>query len=85
MKVHLKIVGFCGIKKQNEEVFLEEGTRVKNIIRGLSEEDEMFRKGMEKNYIVIMKNGISIEYLQGIETLLNDGDDLLIMPMQFGG
>ena len=85
MKVHLKIVGFCGIKKQNGEVFLEEGTRVRDIIRGLSEEDEMFQKGMEKNYIVIMKNGISIGHLQGIETLLNDGDDLLIMPMQFGG
>lgn len=84
MNIHIKIVGFHGIKI-DEIVSLEDGTAIRDIVDKLSENNEMFRRGMQKNHIVIMKNGVSTDYLQGVDTPLREGDNLLIIPMQFGG
>lgn len=84
MNIHIKIVGFHGIKI-DESVSLEDGTAIRDIVDKLSENNEMFRRGMQKNHIVIMKNGVSTDYLQGVDTPLREGDNLLIIPMQFGG
>lgn len=84
MNIHIKIVGFHGTKI-DESVSLEDGTAIRDIVDKLSENNEMFRRGMQKNLIVIMKNGVSTDYLQGVDTLLREGDNLLIIPMQFGG
>ena len=84
MRIHLKIVGFHDMKI-NEDICLSDGSIIKDIVDKLSEENEMFKNGMRKNHIVIMKNGVSAGYLQGVDTPLRDGDYLLISPMQFGG
>ena len=84
MKIHLKIVGFHDIKI-NEDIGLKDGAVIKDIVGGISDSDERFREGMRKNHVVIMRNGLSIDYLQGLDTPLRDGDNLLLIPMQFGG
>lgn len=85
MKVYIKISGFSGIRSANQTICLKSGDRIRDILETFSNQNEMFRSGLEKNHIVIMKNGVSIEYLQGTDTELNDGDELLIAPMLFGG
>ncbi len=85
MKVHIKIVGFYGMSSANEALCLRDGITIKDITQALSEQNELFRSGLERKLIIIMRNGISIEYLQGLGTEVRDGDNLLIMPMQFGG
>ena len=36
-------------------------------------------------YVRIMVNGQTIEFLQGMETVLKDGDEILILPPASGG
>jgi molybdopterin synthase sulfur carrier subunit len=36
-------------------------------------------------YVRIMVNGQTIHYLKGVETLLNEGDEVLILPLVSGG
>ena len=85
MKIHIKIVGFSGILSSDKKIYVKDGMRIKEVVERLAHIDELFRKGMMRGHIVIMKNGISINYLQGTDTILEEGDSLLIIPMQFGG
>ena len=36
-------------------------------------------------YIRIMVNGQTIQFLEGLETLLSEGDEVLILPLVSGG
>ena len=36
-------------------------------------------------YVRIMVNGQAIEFLQGMETVLTDGDEVLVLPPASGG
>lgn len=84
MKIHIKIVGFHDIR-MDQDICLHHGILIKDLVDRLSKDSEMFRTGMEKSHIVIMINGVSTSHLQGTDTPLKDGDDLLMIPMQFGG
>lgn len=85
MRIHIKIVGFWGLPSIDETICLGDDIKIKEVVEKLSYRSELFRRGMMRGHIVIMKNGISIDYLQGTDTVLEEGDSLLIIPMQFGG
>lgn len=36
-------------------------------------------------YLRIMKNGQAVQFLNYMETILNEGDDLLLLPLAAGG
>lgn len=66
-------------------------------VRGLL--NEIFRKygkhvgdrmidpntGELRSYFKVLKNGRNVEFLKGMETLLSDGDEIIIFPPVAGG
>lgn len=83
-----KIVG-----QRELEISLPQGSTLEALLScmvktwGKRLSDYMFQPGstLPFPYIRLMINGQDIEFLSGIETLLRDGDEVLIIPPVAGG
>lgn len=72
---------------------LREGSSLKDLINTLSEKyGKLFKESIlqpEKDeihpYIKILLNGRDVEFLNGLLTKLNDGDEVVIIPPAGGG
>jgi molybdopterin synthase sulfur carrier subunit len=91
MKVKVKaFANFREILGREREVELEEGARVKDLLEDLSLErgfrEATFEEtGELRDYVMLMKNMKSIEALDGLETELEEGDEIAIFPPVAGG
>ena len=95
MKVTLHTI--LGLKKVVGQSLLEidlpQGTTVKDFLNYMRERwgDKLSAHLLDPNsgavlpYVRIMVNGQTIDYLQGVETPLKEGDEVLILPPVSGG
>jgi molybdopterin synthase sulfur carrier subunit len=59
-----------------------------DVLRQLSEEFtemDLFEDGELREYLTILRNGTDITHLDGLETALEDGDELSVFPPVAGG
>jgi molybdopterin synthase sulfur carrier subunit len=59
-----------------------------DVLRQLPEEFpgmDLFEDGELREYLTILRNGTDITHLDGLETTLEDGDELSIFPPVAGG
>jgi len=95
MRVKVHYLGFIGkLISQNEDEFeLEEGaslTVVLDEIAGLYGKPfkkEFYEPGSKdvKMGFVVTVNGILMDQLRGMDTKLNDGDNIVLMSLMSGG
>ena len=95
MKVKIQYLGFIkNLIKRSEDAFeLEEGVSlsdVMNRIAGLYGKPfmkEVYEPGLKdvKMGFVITVNGVLMGQLQGLDTRLNDGDNVILMSLMSGG
>ena len=95
MKVKIQYLGFIkNLIKRSEDAFeLEEGVSlsdVMNRIAGLYGKPfmkEVYEPGLKdvKMGFVITVNGVLMGQLQGLDTILNDGDNVILMSLMSGG
>ena len=83
-----KIIG-----QREFEISLPTGSTVKDLLSwmankwGESLSDHLFKIGTESLFphLRLMVNGRSIEFLNGMDTVLQDGDEFSILPLVGGG
>lgn len=95
MKVKIQYLGFIKnlIKRSEDALELEEGASlsdVMNKIAGLYGKPfmkEVYEPGLKdvKMGFVVTVNGILVGQLQGMDTRLNDGDNVILMSLMSGG
>jgi molybdopterin synthase sulfur carrier subunit len=95
--ITIKINTILSLKKvlgQRElEVTLPPGSTVKDLISWMIDKwgdnlsPHLFKPGSDSllPHIRLMINGRSIEFLNGMETVLQDGDEFLMLPLVAGG
>ncbi|MEM2081090.1 MAG: MoaD/ThiS family protein [Candidatus Bathyarchaeia archaeon] len=79
--------------KQAEQIELKSGASVRDLLTLLAEKyGEPFKKavyepkGLDlKPHHILSVNGLLLNQLEGIETKLNDGDRVVLMPVVTGG
>lgn len=75
------------------EMIMPEGTRISGLLEGMVEiwgdslSPHIFKPGSDEllPYVRLMVNGKAIQSLNGMETVLNDGDEVLLLPLAAGG
>lgn len=89
-------VKFFGIlrnyaKRENSRISLDEPANVEALIMKLSKQSNQFKeligietKELSSNVIVIV-NGKEVSILNGIQTNLHDGDNIILIPAVHGG
>jgi molybdopterin synthase sulfur carrier subunit len=70
---------------------LDEGATMRTLTTRIAEKAGQKRRGYLGNYriiggdLAILVNGRNIDLLEGLETLLSDGDEVVFMPPAAGG
>jgi MoaD family protein len=95
MKITVEYLGFIRnmLSKRTEELELEEGTSLKELLSKLSERyGTEFKKQVYepeqrdvKYGFVVTVNGILMDQLKGVETPLKNGDHVILMSLMSGG
>jgi molybdopterin synthase sulfur carrier subunit len=75
------------------EVSVQEGSTVKNLLAWMSERwgdklpPHLFQPGSDRvlPHIRLLVNGRDIQFLNGVDTVLHDGDEFSILPILTGG
>ena len=75
------------------EMIIPEGTTLSGLLAGMVEiwgdslSPHIFKPGSDEilPYVRLMINGKAIQSLNGIDTVLNDGDEVLLLPLAAGG
>ncbi len=90
--VHIRaFASFRDILGKDLNVNLEEGSTVKDLLDYLIVSRQQLKSaifdesGNVREYVILMKNRRNIESLSGLDTQLNDGDELAILPPVAGG
>ena len=92
MKVKVRVFGdLIPIIGKRHSLELEEGTSIGLLASMIAENAGLKRRGYLGNYRVIggdlavLVNGKNIDLLDGLETPLHDGDEVVFMPPVAGG
>ena len=95
MKVKVQYLGFIKnlISQSEDEFELEEGASLSDLLNkiagtyGSPFQKEFYEKGMKdvKMGFVVTVNGVLIGQLQGIDTQLCNGDNVILMSLMSGG
>jgi molybdopterin converting factor small subunit len=95
MKVKVEYLGFIKnlLKKRMEEFELNDKTMLQDLLGRLSDlygqpfKKEVFERGLEdlKTGFVVTVNGVLIGQLDGVKTMLRDGDHVILMSLMSGG
>lgn len=77
-------------QEKEREIELERGTTVRGLLDSLCNTYEQRRRvfdqsGQIRSDVVILKNGRCIDFLDGSETALEEGDEIAIFPLMCGG
>jgi molybdopterin converting factor small subunit len=95
MKVKVQYLGFIKnlIKRSEDEFELEEGASLAELLNKISSiygkdfQKEVYEPGLKdvKMGFVITVNGVLMGQLQGVDTQLNSGDNVILMSLMSGG
>lgn len=92
MIVHVRsFASFRDILGKELSVELKEGSTVKDLLDNLISTRQRLKPavfdetGKVREYVILMKNRKNIESLDGLETLLAEGDEVAILPPVAGG
>jgi len=95
MKVKVLYLGFIKnlIKRSEDEFELEEGASLSELLNqiagiyGKPFQKEVFETGLRdvKMGFVVTVNGVLMGQLQGVDTRLNNGDNIILMSLMSGG
>jgi len=92
MKVSIRVFGnLVTILGRKQVIELDEGGTVGTLSNRLAESAGLRRQGYLGNYkvgggdLAILVNGRNIHLLDGVETVLKDGDEVVILPPTAGG
>lgn len=95
MKVKVQYLGFIKnlIRRSDDEFELEEGASVSQLLNQISGiygkpfQKEVYEPGLKdvKMGFVVTVNGILTGQLQGVDTRLNSGDNIILMSLMSGG
>ena len=92
MKVNVRIFGNLAIMLGRKHVVeLDEGSTVTSLANRIAEKAESKRQGYLGNYkvggeeLAILVNGKNMHLLGGIDAILHDGDEVVILPPVAGG
>ncbi len=92
MIVHVRaFASFRDILGRDLEVNLEAGSTVKDLLDTLIASQPRLKSavfdksGKIRDYVILMKNRKNINYLDGLNTKLSEGDELAILPPVAGG
>jgi len=95
MKVKVNYLGFIKnlIERSEDEFELEEGAPLFELLNkiagtyGKPFQQEIYEKGIKdvKTGFVVTVNGVLIGQLQGMDTKLNNGDNVILMSLMSGG
>jgi molybdopterin converting factor small subunit len=95
MKVRVQYLGFIKnlINRREDEFELEEDASLAELLNkiagmyGKPFQKEVFEPGLKdvKMGFVVTVNGVLMGQLQGVDTRLNDGDNIILMSLMSGG
>jgi len=95
LKVKVQYLGFIRnlIKRSEDEFELEEGASLSELLNqiagmyGKAFQKEVYEPGLKdvKMGFVVTVNGILIGQLQGVDTRLNNDDNIILMSLMSGG
>jgi molybdopterin synthase sulfur carrier subunit len=92
MKVQVRaFANFREILGRDLSVDVKDGSTVEDLLESLSSSRQQLRSaifddaGRVREYVIIMKNRKDVSALQGLETALEDGDEVAILPPVAGG
>ena len=92
MRVHIKFFG--DLRRYGEDGMAtidldDENANISSIIHAINKPDalakELFENGVLKKYFIILVNGQRIDLLDGIDTVVSEGDKVSIFPPVAGG
>ncbi len=92
MKVNVRLFGDVSESVGSKHTLeIDENTTVLNITNIIQKKAGLTRGGFIGEFrvggqdVAIMINGKNIALLEGVKTILSDGDDVVIMPFVIGG
>jgi molybdopterin converting factor small subunit len=95
MKVKVQYLGFIKnlINRSEDEFDLEEGASLSEVLNriagiyGKPFQKEVYEPGLKdvKMGFVVTVNGVLMGQLQGVDTPLNNGDNIILMTLMSGG
>ena len=92
MKIHIRsFANFRDILGEDLDMEIKEGSTIWDLLQSLISTHSNFRTaifneaGNIREYVIIMKNRKNIESLQGLSTVLDEGDEVAILPPVAGG
>ncbi|MGA9098346.1 MAG: ubiquitin-like small modifier protein 1 [Methanotrichaceae archaeon] len=92
MKIHIRsFANFRDILGEDLDMEIKEGSTIWDLLQSLISTHSNIRTaifneaGNIREYVIIMKNRKNIESLQGLSTILGEGDEVAILPPVAGG
>ncbi len=92
MMVHIRaFANFKDILGRDRDTEVQEGSTIGDLLQSLISTNRNLRTaifdeaGNVREYVIIMKNRKNIESLKGLSTVLNEGDEVAILPPVAGG
>jgi len=95
LKVRVEYLGFIRnmLSKRMEELDLREGTSLQELLDDLSKrygadfKKQVYEAGQRdvKYGFVVTVNGVLMDQLRGVDTLLKNGDNVILMSLMSGG
>lgn len=95
MKVKVHYLGYIKnmLKKKDEELNVRKGSSLSELLEKLAGlygqpfKKEVFESGLEdvKTGFVVTVNGILMGQLNGVQTRLKEGDNIILMSLMSGG
>lgn len=95
MKIKIHYLGLVKTytSKTQDDVVLPEAASISDLLNGLAKKfgkqftEDVYEPGMKdvKPMFTIMVNGIVMGQLNGIDTKLKEGDNVILMPLMTGG
>lgn len=92
MIIHIRaFANFRDILGKDLQVELREGSAIKELLDILCASHKNMKSaifdesGRVREYVILMKNRKNVDFLEGLETTLSDGDEVAIFPPIAGG
>jgi molybdopterin converting factor small subunit len=95
LKVKVRYLGYIGnmLRKRDDEFEFSEGTSLSELLNKLAGiygeafRREVFEPGLKdvKTGFVVTVNGVLMGQLRGVDTKLNEGDNVILMTLVSGG
>ena len=78
------------VKKTKMQFDLDEGATISHLLEELYLDSKIKKHMLDENHqinsdITILLNGREIKFLEGMDTILNSGDEISIFPLVVGG